>query len=194
MTRLYPAPVLCFLCCHFSRVQLSVTQWTVACQAPLSMGFPRQEYWTGLPCPSPGHLPDLGMEPESPSLQTDSVPLSHPGNPGHELPQFWKLATKKMGTSGPWNWRLTVPKATKMTLVRPLKTSGKMTVLFLHVAPLPHSVYKNSHLPLVRDGGTVGLCTDVLTLPVRQLAFEIKPAFLSTNLACLLAMSSRPHT
>ena len=43
----------------------SVTPWTVALQAPLSMGFPRQEYWSGLPFPSPGDLPDPGIEPES---------------------------------------------------------------------------------------------------------------------------------
>ena len=46
-----------------SCVQLFGTLWTVACQAPLSMGFPRQEYWIGLPCPSPGDLPNPGIEP-----------------------------------------------------------------------------------------------------------------------------------
>ena len=45
-----------------SPVQLFATLWTVACQAPLSMGFSRQEYWSGLPCPPPGDLPDLGTE------------------------------------------------------------------------------------------------------------------------------------
>ena len=50
---------------HFSRVQLFVTLWTVAHQAPLSMGFSRQEYWSGLPCPPPGDLPDPGIEPVS---------------------------------------------------------------------------------------------------------------------------------
>ena len=44
-----------------SRVQLFVTPWTVACQVPLSMGFPRQEYWSGLPRPTPGDLPDPGI-------------------------------------------------------------------------------------------------------------------------------------
>ena len=47
---------------RFSRVQLCVTLWTVAQQAPLSMGFSRQEYWSGLSCPPPGALPDLGIE------------------------------------------------------------------------------------------------------------------------------------
>ena len=55
-----------------SLVQLFVTLWTVARQAALSMGFPRQEYWSGLPFPSPGDLPDLGIEPRSPALQGDS--------------------------------------------------------------------------------------------------------------------------
>ena len=50
---------------HFSCVQLFVTVWTVACQAPLSMGFSRQEYWSGLPCPPPGDLPDPGIKPTS---------------------------------------------------------------------------------------------------------------------------------
>ena len=51
-----------------------VTPWTVAHQAPLSMGFSRQEYWSGLPFPSPGDLPDPGIEPGSPALQADSLP------------------------------------------------------------------------------------------------------------------------
>ena len=50
---------------RFSHIQLFVTLWTAACQAPLSMGFSRQEYWSELPCPSPGDLPDPRMEPES---------------------------------------------------------------------------------------------------------------------------------
>ena len=49
----------------FSRVRLFATLWTVACQAPLSMGFPRQEYWSGLPFPPPGDLPDPGIKPTS---------------------------------------------------------------------------------------------------------------------------------
>ena len=54
-----------------------VIPWTVACQAPLSIVFPRQEYRSELPFPSPGDLPDPGIEPMSPALQTDSLPLSH---------------------------------------------------------------------------------------------------------------------
>ena len=50
---------------HFNRAQLFATLWTVSCQAPLSMGFRRQEYWSGLPFPSPGDLPDPGIKPTS---------------------------------------------------------------------------------------------------------------------------------
>ena len=53
---------------HFSCVLLFVTPWTVAHQAPLSVRFSRQEYWSGLPCPPPGDLPDSGIEPVSPAL------------------------------------------------------------------------------------------------------------------------------
>ena len=62
-----------------SRVQLFETPWTVAYQAPLSMGFSRQECWSGLPFPSPGDLPDPGIEPWSPALQADALPSEPPG-------------------------------------------------------------------------------------------------------------------
>ena len=62
-----------------SCVQLFATLWTVAHQAPLSMGFSRQEYWSGLPFPSPGDLPDPGIEPGSPALQSDALPSEPPG-------------------------------------------------------------------------------------------------------------------
>ena len=64
-----------------SHVQLFVTPWTVACQAPLSMGISRQEYWSGLPFPSPGDRPDPRIEPGSPTLQADSLPSESPGAP-----------------------------------------------------------------------------------------------------------------
>ena len=63
-----------------SRVQLFATPWTnVAHQAPPSMGFSRQEYWSGLPLPSPGDLPDPGIEPRSPTLQADTLTSEPPG-------------------------------------------------------------------------------------------------------------------
>ena len=76
----------------FSRVQLFVAPLTVACQDPLSMGFPRQEYWSGLPFPSPGHLPDPRIKPTSPALEGEffttnatwdarGTPKQHVSNP-----------------------------------------------------------------------------------------------------------------
>ena len=59
--------------CTLSHVQFFATPWTVAHQASLSMGFSKQEYWRGLPFPSPGDLPDPGMKPVSPALQADSL-------------------------------------------------------------------------------------------------------------------------
>ena len=65
-----------------SRVRLFATPWTVARQAPLSMGFSRQDYWSGLPFPTPGDLPDPGIESGSPTLQADSL-LSEPQEKPH---------------------------------------------------------------------------------------------------------------
>ena len=62
-----------------SHVQLFATPWTVAHQAPLSMEFSRQEYWGGLPFPSPGDLPNPGIEPGSPTLRADALPSEPPG-------------------------------------------------------------------------------------------------------------------
>ena len=62
-------------------VRLFVTPWTVAYEAPPSRGFSMQEYWSGLPFPSPGYLPNPGIEPGSLALQTDALPSEPPGNP-----------------------------------------------------------------------------------------------------------------
>ena len=64
-----------------SRAQLFATPWTVAYQAPPSMGLSRQEYWSGLSFPSPGGLPNPGIEPRSPALQADALPSEPPGSP-----------------------------------------------------------------------------------------------------------------
>ena len=64
-----------------SCVRLFEIPWTVVYQASLSMGFSRQEYWSGLPFPSPGDLPDPGIKPRSPALQADSLQSEPPGKP-----------------------------------------------------------------------------------------------------------------
>ena len=84
--------------CVFSRVQLLVTLWTVAHQAPLSMGFSQQEYWSGLPFPPPGDLPDSGIKPASiasPALQVDSLLLSQQGSTFRTMiGKVWKYIRK----------------------------------------------------------------------------------------------------
>ena len=87
--------------CHFSCVWFSVTLWTVACQAPVSMGFSRQEYWSGLPCPAPGHPPDPGMEPASlvSPARAGSLPWAPPGRGAEPNRRFaWGVMD---GSQGP---------------------------------------------------------------------------------------------
>ena len=78
---LCPHPSLTFCGCLVTKLCLTfATPWMVARQAPLSMGFPRQEYWNGFPFPPPGNLPDAGIKPTSPvspALQVGSLPLSY---------------------------------------------------------------------------------------------------------------------
>ena len=76
-----------------SCVLLFVTPWTVAYQAPPSMGFSRQEYWSGLPFPSPGDLADPGVKPGSPSFQADALTSEPPGKDG--IPSENSLTEKK---------------------------------------------------------------------------------------------------
>ena len=87
---------------RFSRVRLFVTPRTVARQAPLSMGFSSQECWSGVPFPSPGDLPDPGLEPGSPALQTDSLstkPLGKPSN--HQSVAFCATACAETASISP---------------------------------------------------------------------------------------------
>ena len=80
-----------YRCCH---VQFFAAPWTEAHQTPLSMGFSRQEYWSRLPCPPPGDLPNPGIKPASilsPALQADSLPLSHLESPFGEMASDKKL-------------------------------------------------------------------------------------------------------
>ena len=80
-----------FTCSKLSPVRLLVIPRTVALQALLSMGFSRQEYWSGLPFPSPGHLPDPGIEPQSPALQAVSLLSEPPGKPLYRTRLRFKL-------------------------------------------------------------------------------------------------------
>ena len=77
-----------------SRVELFATPWTVAYHTPPSTGFSRQEYWSGLPFPSPEDLPDPRIEPRSPALQADALPSEPPGGINFRIPVtelLWEL-------------------------------------------------------------------------------------------------------
>ena len=78
-----------------SHVQLFMTPWTVAYQAPLSMGFSRQEYWSGLQFPSPGYLPNPGIEPGSPMFQANALPS--------EPPVMWVRRRYDVNIKQKWN-------------------------------------------------------------------------------------------
>ena len=78
-----------------SFVSNSATPWSVAYQAPLTMGFSRQEYWSGLPFPSPGDLPNPGIEPGSPTLQVDGLPSELPGKLQVNLASNWTVRLGK---------------------------------------------------------------------------------------------------
>ena len=78
----------------FSHVCLFVTLWIIACQAPLSIGLSWQQYWSGLPFPTPGDLPDPGIKPGSPALQADALPSEPPGGINFRIPVtelLWEL-------------------------------------------------------------------------------------------------------
>ena len=76
--------------CVSSVMSNSGTPWTIAHQAPLSMGFSRQEYWSGLPCPPPGDLPNPRIKPRSPAMQADSLLSEPPGKPWRTVWRFLK--------------------------------------------------------------------------------------------------------
>ena len=90
--------VYVFIC--FNCVQLFVTLWAIAHHTPLSIGFSRQECWSGLPCPPLGDLPDPGIEPRFPALQADSLPLSHQGSPPWDIGTDWNAKVGSQETSG----------------------------------------------------------------------------------------------
>ena len=94
-----PLSLLYIKCELLSRVQLLATPWTGSCQASrllLSVGFSRWEYWSRLPCPPPGDLPNPGMKPKSPALQADSLPSDHQGSL-YIRPVFERLECHPLG-------------------------------------------------------------------------------------------------
>ena len=95
-------PCWCVLS-RFSCVRFCATPWTAACQAPLSMGFSRQEYWSGLPCPSPGDLPDPGIKPMSLTSPAVASGFVRTSTTWHTL-QFLQKPSKSELKSGRTGW------------------------------------------------------------------------------------------
>ena len=92
LTHTTAPPLVAISCVSCAQSRLFVTPWTVSCRVPLSMGFARQAYWSGLPFPTAGDLPNPGMEPASPgplALQADSLPPELSGKPI----QYYKVGT-----------------------------------------------------------------------------------------------------
>ena len=103
--------VICICCCFVAKMCLTLCDpMDRNGQASLSMGFPRQKYWSGLPFPSPGHFPDPGIRPRSPALQVDPSPLSSQGSPYICIP--WCLCSKESTCQcqrhrfDPWVWQI----------------------------------------------------------------------------------------
>ena len=95
----------CAVCVVASVMSNFVNLWTIVCQAPLSMGFARQEYWNGLPFLSPGDLPDPGIKHSSPAVQVDSLPAEPQGKPKNTGVGSLFLLQQIFSTQE-WNWGL----------------------------------------------------------------------------------------
>ena len=134
-----------------SRVWLFATPWTIAYQAPPSRGFSRQEYWSGLPFPSPGDLPDPGIKPRSPALEADTLTSEPPGKPYHLGPlifQQWSpgLFSREQGS---------VLRQREKKCPGPLKHSGVRQVHH-HLAWTPLVKARHKLTPDLR-GGEIGV-------------------------------------
>ena len=88
----------------FSHVRPFATPWTIPCQAPLSAKFSGQEYWSGLPCSPPGDLPDPGIEPASPALQSDALPSEPPGKSWSGEQGLILQEVQENSTIWAWGW------------------------------------------------------------------------------------------
>ena len=104
-----------------SCIWLFATPWTVAYRAPPSMAFSRQEYWSGLPFPSPGDLPDPGIKPRSPELQADALPSEPPGKPSAPNTRLLGKQSPGVGCGVKWTyvWISALPITSYVTLDKP---------------------------------------------------------------------------
>ena len=133
------SPCACVCARSFSRAWLSVTPWTVPCQAPLPLGFSRQGYWSGWPCPPQGDLPGPGIEPRSPAapaLQVDSLPLSHRPSPVISLyvpHNGWIGKGQEMPSAGE-DVKLCTQDACMFLCARNTSTKDKKNILWVFIS------------------------------------------------------------
>ena len=150
-----------------SYVQLLGTLWTVARQAPLSMGFPWREHWSGLPCPPPGDLPDPGIKhesPETPALQVDYLQLSHRGSPKSPILQLKKKKfrgnskEKKKRNWLSWLERFKKPHDLQSGSWRPRRANDVVTVQKPADLRLRKSQCISSHLKAIKTNVPAQRC------------------------------------
>ena len=125
---------------RFSRIRLFAVLWTVAHKAPLSMGFSRQEYWSGLPCLSPGDFPNPGTEPRSPTLQVGSLPSELPGKPIFlpTFPRLYSCCCWSYPPKPPFSPACDLPSSHLISCQCPAHCSTHNNIKLL-TAPHPHS-------------------------------------------------------
>ena len=130
------------MCWSLLHIQLFATPWTVARQTPLSMGFSRPEYWSGLPFPSPGDLPNPGVKQGSPALQVDSSPSEPPAKP---LIGYTPVQNKKLK-------KCPVSELAGFCLLPEQDISPRLSSLYHKGSPLP-GPYHTSHWQACRVAG-----------------------------------------
>ena len=156
------------MCVHakvLSRVRLFATLWTVAHQAPLSMGFPKQEYWSGLPFPSPGDLPNLKIKLtslESPALAGESLPLNRLGCPFLDIVVAVQL----------------------LSYVRLLATTWTAACQASLSFTISWSLLKLMSIESVRPSNHLIFCHPLLLLPSILLLLDIRPFFWEQLFVC----------
>ena len=166
-----------------SHIQFFVTLWIVAWQVPLSMGYPRHKYWSGLPFPPPSDLPHPGIEPTSPALQADSLPAEPSGKP-LRTSYFMITAIMKNYTYlllpswiCDWKTRIQTTKVNCHSLIMMPCIGGKTTVfqysIFTNVYYIQMNICENK-LTLPEFHSQTDSCSDFLWVAVNSTMSESK--------------------
>ena len=135
---------------HSVMFQLFATPWTVACQTPLSMEFFRQEYWSRLPFPPPGDLPDPGIEPwspESPSLASEFFTTEPLGSPTYHMPPSKYIRntyTERKDKSDIWEWKTSIAESNTTSTCLSLVSSTTIYLTSLLLPYLPSWISSNT--------------------------------------------------